>query len=110
MKNKMETGNKDKQFVVKSREYNFFYRSAENYTTDLYEAKIYNANEIPEDIKNNPNLKVIDLNSEEGLEIIASEINKSERCMSIKSNSLGEVIAGLDNLKRLFKKVKKEPY
>lgn len=103
----METGNKGKQFVVKSREYNFFYHSAENYTTDLYDAKIYGENEVPDDIKNNPNLKIIPLDSEEGLEIIISEINKTERCMSIKSNSLGEVITGLDKLKCLLNKIKK---
>jgi cell division ATPase FtsA len=108
----MENNSKENNnlYIVKTKNNNSFYKSESCYTTDLYDAKFYNENEIPKELKDNPNHNIINLNSEEGLEIITSELQKSERYMSIKSHSLGEIICGLNKLKGLFKKVKKESY
>jgi hypothetical protein len=106
-----ETEDSNNLYIVKDKENNSFYCGGVSYyTINLYRAKTYGENEIPEEIKNNPNLEIINLDSKEGLEIILNEIHKTEHCMSVKSKSLGETICGLSKLKKLFKKVKKEPY
>jgi hypothetical protein len=104
-----KTENNDELFVVKDMKCDSFYRGgASYYTDDLYNAKIYKGNKVPKEIRGNPDLKIVNLNSEEGLEMMLCEIHKTEHCMSIRSRSLGETIAGLHNLKNLFNRFKKE--
>ena len=106
-----KTKDSNNLYIVKTKNNNSFYVGGAKYTTDLYEAKFYNSDdEIPKELKNNPNHNIININSEEGLEILVDEIYKSEKYMSIKSHSLGEIICGLSKLKCLFKEIKKEPY
>lgn len=93
---------KNRKCIVKDRRYNSFYHGGASYTTDLYEAKIYDENEVPNDIKNNPNLKVIPFNSKEGLEMITNEIQKTLDYISVKENSLKKGKRGLDELYSLI--------
>jgi hypothetical protein len=100
-----ETENKENLYIVKTMHNDSFYKAGVCYTTDLYEAKFYNSdNEIPQELKDNPNLKIININSEEGLEILVSEFKKAERYLSIKSQSFGEAMTGRRSLMNLLRK------
>lgn len=85
--------------IIRDRFYkNSYYDGTACYIGDLFKAKIYNENEIPEYLKNNPKEETIHLDSEVGLKLLIDEIHKLEHYISTKELLLREAKEGLKKL------------
>jgi hypothetical protein len=58
--------------VVKDKIYDFYYQDGGNYVSSPFKA-IFEYNKIPENIKKDPKMEIIFLDTKEGLELLAEE-------------------------------------
>lgn len=70
--------------IVISKEYGeAYYDGNAGYSSEFSRAKIYNENEIPQYIKDNPREKIIHLDTEEGLSLLLNEFKRSQHFAEI---------------------------
>ena len=88
----------EEKFVIFDRDYRAYSNGIATYITDLYNAKIYTPEEIPEFFKKDPALEIISLNSEKGLKLLVKEIEVLQENISEEERRLNEKKKGLERL------------
>jgi hypothetical protein len=80
-------GNKNRKCIIKHYFYNLYYNDRDSYGNNPSDAKIYNENEVPENLKNNHKNEIIFLDTEKGLELLIGEIERLKKLLVEKDNS-----------------------
>jgi hypothetical protein len=94
----------NRKCVVKSKEYTECYvYSTAVYGSDLYKAKIFDEDEIPEYYKNSCEEEIIFLDSEKGIELLKKEFNKFNSEIPEMERKLNEMKKGKERLEKIVK-------
>jgi len=84
--------------IVKDKGYNNYYYGGASYGSEFSKAIIFDINEIPDYIKNNPDEEIIHLDSERGLELVINEVKRLEHYIQIEKPHVEEAEKSLDKL------------
>jgi len=89
-----------RQCIVKLKNYEgSYYDGNAGYMDDFSRAKIYNENEVPEYIKNNPNEdEIIFLDTRKGLELLAKEYKQLQDYVDLYEGRVNEAKEGMKKL------------
>lgn len=94
------TQKKQRQCIVKDKGYNSYYYGGATYGSDICKAKIYNENEIPQYIKNNPQeQEIIFLDTREGLELLVENVERLQNYIRVEKPRLAQAESKLSMLK-----------
>lgn len=90
---------KQRQCIVKDRGYNSYYYGGATFGSDMFKAIVYNEDEIPEHIKNNPSEnQIIFLDTKEGLELLFKEYENLQHYVEIYEARVNEAKNGMEKL------------
>lgn len=102
MKENIEEKTKDKESrlcIVKQKGYDNFYYGEASYGSELSKAKVFEEENIPPYIKNDPEQETIFLDTERGLEMMVKEVEKLQHYINIEKPRVIDVERRLDKLK-----------
>jgi hypothetical protein len=97
----------ERKCIVKLKNYEGnYYDGNAGYMDDFSRAKIYNENEVPEYLKNNPNDEIIFLDTKKGLKLLVGEYKDLQDYVDIYESRVEnakkgmEKILGFDSVKK----------
>jgi hypothetical protein len=91
---------KERQCIVINNSYKSYYYGGASYGDDFLRAKVYNKSELPDYIKNDPDEKIIFLDTKEGLELLVKEFKNNQDYVKIYGPRVKEAE---ETMKKLFK-------